>query len=183
MSSCVFSGTRISFRLHWRCLLIRLNGKDNFLSSRLTGGTVFEIELTCSTKQQLEEPLHAASEAGCVSAGWWMSTQNTRITARPNWWHTLQCALLADRRLVPAVASKPGQHTHIINNLQKRESCTDVCVSKSVITYNTVKHSKIRDTYLCVCLHPDDELVSSMGGRGGFDLSLSRRGLPMNLIS
>lgn len=44
---------------HRQCSFIRLNNEDNFSLGYLTGRTVLESELTCSTKQQLES-LHSA---------------------------------------------------------------------------------------------------------------------------
>lgn len=49
----------ISFLLHRQRSFIRLSNENNFLSGYLTGRTAFKIELTCSTKQQLES-LHGA---------------------------------------------------------------------------------------------------------------------------
>lgn len=52
-------GSGYRFLLHWQRSFIGLSDENNFLSSCLTGRTAFEIQLTRSTKQQLES-LHAA---------------------------------------------------------------------------------------------------------------------------
>lgn len=66
---CTCSGLWSSFLLRWHCLFIRLSGEDNFLPSCLTGRTAFEIEMTRSTKQQLDEQHHAARTLG-TDEGW-----------------------------------------------------------------------------------------------------------------
>lgn len=57
----------------------RLNGEDNFLSGFLTERTVFEIGLTQTKQQQLEEPLHTGRTPGrqCNLDSWRVYTHTS----------------------------------------------------------------------------------------------------------